>query len=227
MDSIQVLATKVPHHGIDLWLQVQIFYDHINIPTKQTIDQAAGGKLRDLSAEQSWELIEDLALYDNESWNDPRDLNKTVKAISLPSNNSSTPDRRIMKLEDQVKFLMKSYEAPKHSSQVNKSLLHANYVVVPMTLVIVWNSLEQLLRTTHPRVPTKREISGTLSSPSQTHTVIHITPHGKITQTLGGNKINPILPIRLIVTNQTVHPPTVLSTTILLTTIVVPTILKN
>jgi hypothetical protein len=103
-----------------LMLQVQIFYDHIDLSTRRTIDQSAGGKLRDLSAEQSWELIEDLALYDNESWNDPRDLNKTVKAISLPSNNSSTPDRRIMELEDQVKFLMKSYEAPKPSSQVNK-----------------------------------------------------------------------------------------------------------
>jgi hypothetical protein len=114
------LLQKVPHHGIDLWLQVQIFYDHIDLSIRRTIDQSAGGKLRDLSREESWELIEDLALYDNESWNDPRDLNKTVKAISLPSNNSSTPDCRIMELEDQVKFLMKSYEAPKPSSQVNK-----------------------------------------------------------------------------------------------------------
>jgi hypothetical protein len=114
------LLQKVPHHGIDLWLQVQIFYDHIDLSIRRTIDQSAGGKLRDLSAEESWKLIEDLALYDNESWNDPRDLNKTVKAISLPSNNSSTPDRRIMELEDQVKFLMKSYESPKPSSQVNK-----------------------------------------------------------------------------------------------------------
>ena len=108
-----------------------------------------------------------------------------------------------------------------------KSLLHANYVVVPMTLVIVWNSPEQLLRTTHPRVPTKREISGKLSSPSQTLTVIHTTPIGKITKTLGRNKINPIHPTHLIVTNQTVHHPIVLSTTILLTTMVVPTILKD
>ena len=114
------LLHKVPHHGIELWLQVQIFYDHINPSTKRTIDQAAGGKLRDKSAEESWELIDELALYDNESWNDPRDLNKTVKAISLPSNNLSTSDRRIMELEDQVKYLMKSYEAPKPSSQVNK-----------------------------------------------------------------------------------------------------------
>jgi hypothetical protein len=60
------LLHKVPHHGIDLWLQVQIFYDHIDLSTRRTIDQSAGGKLRDLSAEESWELIEDLALYDNE-----------------------------------------------------------------------------------------------------------------------------------------------------------------
>ncbi|GJW09185.1 hypothetical protein Tco_1571608 [Tanacetum coccineum] len=33
---------KVPHHGIDLWLQVQIFYDHVNPATRCTIDQSAG-----------------------------------------------------------------------------------------------------------------------------------------------------------------------------------------
>ncbi|GKE12788.1 zinc finger, CCHC-type containing protein [Tanacetum coccineum] len=32
------LLQKVPHHGIDLWLQVQIFYDHVNPATRQTID---------------------------------------------------------------------------------------------------------------------------------------------------------------------------------------------
>ncbi|GJY58831.1 zinc finger, CCHC-type containing protein [Tanacetum coccineum] len=68
------LLQKVPHHGIDLWLQVQIFYDHVNPVTRRTIDQSAGGKLRDLNAEESWALLEDLALYDNESWNDPRDF---------------------------------------------------------------------------------------------------------------------------------------------------------
>ncbi|GKF18133.1 zinc finger, CCHC-type containing protein, partial [Tanacetum coccineum] len=41
------LLQKFPHHGIDLWLQVQIFYDHVNPVTRRTIDQSAGGKLRD------------------------------------------------------------------------------------------------------------------------------------------------------------------------------------
>ncbi|GJR94613.1 hypothetical protein Tco_0266787 [Tanacetum coccineum] len=63
---------------------VQIFYDHVNPATRRTIDQAAGGKLRDKNTAESLALLEDLALYDNESWNDPRDFSKPVKAISLP-----------------------------------------------------------------------------------------------------------------------------------------------
>ncbi|GKA70004.1 hypothetical protein Tco_0776068 [Tanacetum coccineum] len=88
------LLQKVPHHGIDLWLQIQIFYDHVNPITRRTIDQAASGKLRDKNNEESWVLLEDLALYDNESWNDPRDFAKPVKAISMPHNVPNTSDRQ-------------------------------------------------------------------------------------------------------------------------------------
>nr|GEW56020.1 zinc finger, CCHC-type [Tanacetum cinerariifolium] len=35
------LLQKVPHHGIDLWLQVQIYYDHVNPVTRRTVDQSA------------------------------------------------------------------------------------------------------------------------------------------------------------------------------------------
>ncbi|GKB59627.1 hypothetical protein Tco_0915813 [Tanacetum coccineum] len=114
------LLQKVPHHGIDLWLQVQIFYDHVNPATRRTIDQSAGGKLRDKNAKESWALLEDLALYDNESWNDPRDFAKPVKAISLPQDVPSTSDRRLIELENQVQRLMEAHLAPKSSVQVNK-----------------------------------------------------------------------------------------------------------
>nr|GEV19916.1 hypothetical protein [Tanacetum cinerariifolium] len=40
----------------------------------QYLSEAVGGKLCDKSAEESWEIIEELALYDNESLNDPSDL---------------------------------------------------------------------------------------------------------------------------------------------------------
>ncbi|GJY65517.1 hypothetical protein Tco_0467755 [Tanacetum coccineum] len=114
------LLQKVPHHGIDLWLQVQIFYDHVNPVTRRTIDQSTSGKLRDRNAEGSWALLEDLALYDNESWNDPRDFAKPVKAIALPQDVPSTSDRRLIELENQVQRLMEAHLAPTQPTQVNK-----------------------------------------------------------------------------------------------------------
>ncbi|GJU38183.1 MAK10-like protein [Tanacetum coccineum] len=100
--------------------QVQIFYDHVNPATRRTINQSAGGKLHDKNVKEFWALIEDLALYDNESWNDPRDFAKPVKAISLPQDVPSTSDRRLIELENQVQRLM---EAPLDTNppvQVNK-----------------------------------------------------------------------------------------------------------
>ncbi|GJW33853.1 zinc finger, CCHC-type containing protein [Tanacetum coccineum] len=40
------LLQKVPHHGIDLWLQVQILHDYVNCTTQEGINNAAGGRLR-------------------------------------------------------------------------------------------------------------------------------------------------------------------------------------
>ncbi|GKD89448.1 hypothetical protein Tco_1364955 [Tanacetum coccineum] len=79
---------------------------------RRTIDQSAGGKLRDHNAEESWALLEDLALYDNESWNDPRDFAKPFKAIALPQDVLSTSNRCLIELETQVQRLMKAYLAP-------------------------------------------------------------------------------------------------------------------
>nr|GEW03800.1 MAK10-like protein [Tanacetum cinerariifolium] len=87
---------------------------------RRTIDQSAGGKLRDKNAKESWELLEDLALYDNESWNDPRDFAKPVKAIYLPQDFPSTSDRRLIELKNQVQRLIKDHLAPKQPTQVNK-----------------------------------------------------------------------------------------------------------
>ncbi|GJZ16218.1 hypothetical protein Tco_0551895 [Tanacetum coccineum] len=120
MDSFQGLTTKVPHHGIDRWLQIQIFYDHVNPVIRRTIDQLANGKLRDRNAKESWALLEDLSLYDNGSWNDPRDFAKPVKAIALPQDVSSTSDRRLIELENQVQRLTEAHLAPTQPTQVNR-----------------------------------------------------------------------------------------------------------
>ncbi|GJU60982.1 hypothetical protein Tco_1238748 [Tanacetum coccineum] len=64
-------ASELPHHGIDLCLQVQILYDRINEALKKTIYYAVKGRLRELSAEKAWATIEKLAQYEDEGWNDP------------------------------------------------------------------------------------------------------------------------------------------------------------
>ncbi|GKG25191.1 hypothetical protein Tco_0395819, partial [Tanacetum coccineum] len=84
----------------------------VNPVIRRTIDQLAGGKLRDRNVEESWALLEDLALYDNESWNDQRDFAKPVKAISFPQDAPSTSDRHLIEFKNQVQRLMEAHLAP-------------------------------------------------------------------------------------------------------------------
>nr|GEY71393.1 retrotransposon Orf1 [Tanacetum cinerariifolium] len=65
-------------------------------------------------------LLEDLALFDNEIWNDLRDFAKPVKAIALPQDVPITSDRRLIKLETQVVRLMEARLASTQPTQVNK-----------------------------------------------------------------------------------------------------------
>ncbi|GJV12515.1 hypothetical protein Tco_1354056 [Tanacetum coccineum] len=53
-------------------------------------------------------------------WIDLRDFAKPVKAISLPQDVSSTFDRRLIELENQVQRLMEAHLDPKSHVQVNK-----------------------------------------------------------------------------------------------------------
>nr|GEX51557.1 MAK10-like protein [Tanacetum cinerariifolium] len=65
-------------------------------------------------------ILEDLTLYDNESWNDPRDFSKPVKAIALPQDVSSTSDRHLIELENQVQRLMEAHLTLTRPTHVNK-----------------------------------------------------------------------------------------------------------
>ncbi|GJR08627.1 hypothetical protein Tco_0791279 [Tanacetum coccineum] len=75
------------------------------------IDRATAGKLRNKNADESWEIIENLTLYDHEGWNDTKEFVKPVKAISTPQGFSKTPD--------QIKFLlMGSQPTPRSSTHI-------------------------------------------------------------------------------------------------------------
>ncbi|GJW24276.1 MAK10-like protein [Tanacetum coccineum] len=70
------------------------------------------------SLSEAW--TQDLALYDNESWNDLMDFAKPVKAIALSQDVPSTSDRRLIELENQVQRLMEAHLAPTQPTQVYK-----------------------------------------------------------------------------------------------------------
>ncbi|GJU94323.1 hypothetical protein Tco_1319079 [Tanacetum coccineum] len=92
----------------------------MSIRHKTNNDQSGRGKLRNLNPEESWAILEDLAFYDNKSWNDPKDFAKSVKEITLPQDVSSTSDRRLIELKNQVQCLMEAHLAPTQPTQVNK-----------------------------------------------------------------------------------------------------------
>ncbi|GKB28224.1 zinc finger, CCHC-type containing protein [Tanacetum coccineum] len=120
------LLQKVPHHGVDRWLQIQKFYDQVSFHLKCEIDRAASGKLRNKNADESWEIIENLDLYDHEGWNDMKEFIKLVKDISTPQGISKTPDRRLLELEDQINFLLKgSRPTPRSSTHIPHAYANA------------------------------------------------------------------------------------------------------
>nr|GEV66825.1 retrovirus-related Pol polyprotein from transposon TNT 1-94 [Tanacetum cinerariifolium] len=120
--SFHGLRSEDPNQHLKDFLKLvdSLDLDVANRERTRTIDQSASGKLHDRNAKESWALLEDLALYDNESWNDPRDFAKPVKAISLPQDVPSISDRRLIELENQVQRLMEAHLAPKQPVQVNK-----------------------------------------------------------------------------------------------------------
>ncbi|GKC21091.1 hypothetical protein Tco_1023241 [Tanacetum coccineum] len=68
------LLQKVPYHGIDLWLQVQIFYDRIERTNQMVVDCTTRRQLRKISAGEAWKTIEDCTTrrqYKEEELDDP------------------------------------------------------------------------------------------------------------------------------------------------------------
>ena len=60
-ERFKELMRICPHHGLPLWMQVQIFYNGINPNFRSTIDAAAGGSINNKSPEESFQLMEEMA----------------------------------------------------------------------------------------------------------------------------------------------------------------------
>ncbi|GJT97413.1 MAK10-like protein [Tanacetum coccineum] len=87
-----------------------------------------GNKLRNKNTDESWEFIENLALYDHEGWDETKEFIRPVKAISTPQGVSKTPDRRLLELEDQINLLLKGSRPVPTSSSARTPQAYANAV---------------------------------------------------------------------------------------------------
>ncbi|KAL4280396.1 hypothetical protein GQ457_03G016270 [Hibiscus cannabinus] len=49
---------KCPMHGFNDWMQVEIFYQGVNTPTRMMLDVVANGTILDKSAEEAFEILD-------------------------------------------------------------------------------------------------------------------------------------------------------------------------
>ncbi|GJT89742.1 hypothetical protein Tco_1078587 [Tanacetum coccineum] len=118
-DTIWLVQNGCSIHGLRSEDPNQHLKDFLKLMDSLNLDVANRERTR-LNAEESWALLEDLALYNNESWNNPKDFAKPVKAISLPQDILSTSGRHLIELENQVQRLMEAHLTSKQPVQVNK-----------------------------------------------------------------------------------------------------------
>nr|GEU68315.1 MAK10-like protein [Tanacetum cinerariifolium] len=130
-------------------------------------------------------LLEDLALYDNESWNNPRDFAKPVKAISLPQNVPSTFDRRLIKLENQVQRLMEAHLALTQPTKLNKIITSCKISSGPHDTQYCMKDPEQAFVEYASSCTDKAGGKWYTFKPEQTILVTPTIRHGKVTQNLG------------------------------------------
>jgi Retrotransposon gag protein len=61
-DRYQELICLCPHHGLEKWFILRIFYEGLEQSSKLIIDTAAGDNLMNMSARDAYKLIDEMAL---------------------------------------------------------------------------------------------------------------------------------------------------------------------
>ncbi|XP_078169258.1 uncharacterized protein LOC144563653 [Carex rostrata] len=113
-ERFQELQRCCPHHGIEGWNLLQIFYNSLMPHDKGMLDAAAGGSLMNKGAVDGYKLVDDMALNQSQ-WHNPREtpiimqrgmkevnsnqtlaaeiaaLNRKIDQLSVNSVNNSSP----------------------------------------------------------------------------------------------------------------------------------------
>ncbi|KAM6578459.1 hypothetical protein CsatB_030296 [Cannabis sativa] len=115
------LLRKCPNHGIEKWLQVHNFYNGLMNETRTLIDAAAGGVFMRKSANEAFELLEEMAMT-NQQWSTERGPSKKVAA------QENSPSTSEVKGQEQCKAISlrsgKSYDGPSQAKPENEEDEH-------------------------------------------------------------------------------------------------------
>ncbi|XP_062113989.1 uncharacterized protein LOC133824999 [Humulus lupulus] len=79
-ERFKELLRRCPQHGYQNWMQVQIFYQGLNAPTRTIVDAAAGGALLAKTADESFTLMEEMA---TNSYQWPNERSGPRKVVGL------------------------------------------------------------------------------------------------------------------------------------------------
>ncbi|XP_062089006.1 uncharacterized protein LOC133795570 [Humulus lupulus] len=74
------LIRKCPHHGIEKWMLVHNFYNGLGGTTRTLIDAAAGGAFMRKSANEAYDLLEEMAM-NNQQWPSERSSSRKVAGM--------------------------------------------------------------------------------------------------------------------------------------------------
>jgi hypothetical protein len=102
---------QVSHHGIELWLLVQIFYDNVSQNDQYGINNLIKGKIANLSVEEGWNRIEEYAQDQDNTWDEPDSTMSISKIMQTPSS-----EDRLWKLHERVSYLTGSRTAKQLSN---------------------------------------------------------------------------------------------------------------
>ncbi|KAL4340439.1 hypothetical protein GQ457_08G034750 [Hibiscus cannabinus] len=108
-DRYKKLFQKFHMHGFNDWMQVEIFYQGVNTPTRMMLDAAENGTILDKSAEEAFEILDRLANNDYQYPSNRRELVRQSTEI-MAHDQTNAMAAQLTELTSIVKTLQKSKE---------------------------------------------------------------------------------------------------------------------
>ena len=74
------MIRKVSHHGLSVWLEIQLFYNRLTLNTKMVIEAAASGARMGKEHDEAYELLEKMTSYSYQ-WQTDRATPKKMAGV--------------------------------------------------------------------------------------------------------------------------------------------------